>query len=268
MADLQLCLLGTFEVCRDFVPIPHGAWRHPLAQKLLKLILLRRPDPVPIAEAARLLGGVPESEILAAVAQANRVLAPGAFLLADSCGLIRFEAGPHCWIDLDAMLSHYDTGVSAAARGVMLPAVLAFQEADALYQGALLEELQEPWAAPARKRIAELYIEILERLAEGHAVLARYQDAVGFCHKALAHDPLRESAYQRMMVYYYYLGDLLASQEAYDACRQVLEDRGRTISEETAALWQSLSAGRLAASPAQAAAAAVSASGRRLPKDR
>lgn len=266
MAELQLCLLGTFQVCRDFAPAPHGAWRHPLAQRLLKLILLRRPDPVPLLEASSLLGNVPGQELLAALSQANLVLAPQAALKLDAGGALRLEAGPSCWIDLDAMLSHYHAGVNAAARGVMLPAVLALQEADALYQGALLEETQEPWVLPARARVEAIYIEILERLAEGHAVLARYQDAVGFCHKALAHDPLRESAYQRMMVYYYYLGDAVAAREAYDACRQALESAGCAVSAETAALWQNLSRGQVSPPAAQVAAASADA-GRRLPKN-
>jgi|GEM_PF-3040326 len=238
MTDLQICLLGSFQVSWDFKPVPASQWGDPRTQRLLKLLLLRRPAPVPAAEAAMLLGGVDPDELIPRI---NRVLSPAAAVKQSPEGLIHFESTPSCWIDLDTMHEQYQTGVSAALRGEMLSAVLAFQEADALFQGDLLEEVQEPWVTEPRRRLRAVYTEILDRLAEGHAVLARYQDAVGFCHKALAHDPLREITYQRMMVYYYYLGDLQGAREAYEECGRVLADTGRHPSLETQALWQRLS---------------------------
>ncbi|MFZ5816457.1 MAG: bacterial transcriptional activator domain-containing protein [Bacillota bacterium] len=237
MAELQISLLGSFQVSWDFRHVPASAWGDPKAPRLLKLVLLRRPDPVAQQEAVSLLGVRELSPLVAAV---NRVIQPAAALRLLPGGAVAFEPSAQCWIDLDAMLHHYQTGVSAALRGEMLAAVLAFQEADGLYLGDLLEELQEPWVIEPRRKLQAIYIEILDRLAEGHAVLARYQDAVGFCHKALAHDPLREITYQRMMVYYYYLGDMGGAREAYQACRQALADSGRSLSAETVALWERL----------------------------
>lgn len=264
MADLQICLLGTFQVCWDFAPVAPAAWRDQLAPRLLKLVLVRRPDPVPVEEAARLLGR--HGGVLTALEQVNRVLHPAA-ALAEEGGLIRFEPDPACWIDLDAMLDQYRTGSSAFARGQMLPAIMAFQEADALYQGALLdEERQESWVLEPRRRVAELYNDILDRLAEGHAVLARYQDAVGFCHKSLAHDRLREATYQRLMVYYYYLGDLSAAADTYQNCQEALAGVGRTLSPATADLWIRLSHCELPGAPHARAAAARQDEPRRRPR--
>lgn len=236
MAELQICLLGSFQVSWDFKPVAASAWGEPRAARLLKFVLLRRPEPVTEDVIARLLGPLDLPRLVAAV---NRVIQPGAVLELRPDGLA-FTPGPACWIDLDAMLHQYQTGVNAALRGEMLASVLAFQEADAIYQGDLLEEIQEEWVREPRRRLRAIYTEILDRLAEGHAVLARYQDAVGFCHKALAHDPLREITYQRMMVYYYYLGDMGGAREAYDACRLALADAGRQLSGETTALWERL----------------------------
>lgn len=238
MAELQICLLGSFQVSWDFKPVAASSWSNGKALRLLKLVLVRRPEPVPEQEAARLLGVADPAALTAAV---NQVIEPGGRLTLTADRRIAFEAGPACWIDLDALLQHYQAGVNAALRGEMLASVLALQEADGLYQGDLLEEVQEPWVAEPRKRLHAIYIEILDRLAEGHAVLARYQDAVGFCHKALAHDPLREVTYQRIMVYYYYLGEMVGALEAYQACRQTLEDAGRPVSAETMLLWEQLS---------------------------
>ncbi len=274
MAELQICLLGSFEVCRDFAPLGHHVWQCPWAANLLKLVLIRRPDPVPATEALRLLGpGRTLEELPAAVEAVNQVLQPQAALVLDGPqsrdgdghprldqSSLRFAPSPQCWIDVDAMRSHYEAGVKAASRGDMFPAILAFQEADALYQGDLLEELQAPWLVEPRRRLRQLYTEILERLAEGHAVLARYQDAVGFCHKALAHEPLRESTYQRMMVYYYYMGDMAGAEEAYRACQEALTGAGRQVSEETVALWDQLRRRELPANPGASAAAAMEAS--------
>lgn len=237
MAELQICLLGSFQVSWDFKPVAASAWGDGRAARLLKLVLVRRPEPVEREEITRLLGPVDLAALTAAV---NKVISPGASLWMLPDGGVAFEPSRACWVDLDALLHHYQTGVSAALRGEMLSAVLAFQEADGLYQGDLLEEVNDGWVAEPRSRLQAIYTEILDRLAEGHAVLARYQDAVGFCHKALAHDPLREVTYQRMMVYYYYLGDLAGAQEAFEACRQALAESGRGLSDETAALWERL----------------------------
>ncbi|MFZ5827009.1 MAG: bacterial transcriptional activator domain-containing protein [Bacillota bacterium] len=255
MAELQICLLGSFQASWDFKPVSGSAWGDARAIRLLKLVLLRRPDPVPEEEVAKLLG---LADPAALTARVNQVIQPAAALQIWPSGAIGFHAGEACWIDLDAMLHHYQTGVSAALRGEMMAAVLAFQEADGLYQGDLLEEVQEPWVTEPRKRLRAIYTEILDRLAEGHAVLARYQDAVGFCHKALAHDPLREVTYQRMMVYYYYLGDMSGARDAYQACRQALEENRRPVSEETISLWERLNRREVSVeSPALLAAPAV-----------
>lgn len=257
MVELQICLLGSFQVCRDFAPLPATVWRNPLAFKLLKLILVMRPDGVPadilssmkgfeVADPVRLPGLVDEI---------RRVLEPQATVVLEQ-GRIHFRPGAQCWLDLDAMLAHYRAGVAAAARGEMFPAILAFQEADALYQGDLLEESQEPWLVKSRRDVQEVYTDTLDRLAEGHAVLARYQDAVGFCHKALSHDPLREATYQRMMVYYYYLGDMSGAAEAYQACREALAAAGRRVSADTDELWGQLSRCELPSAPGAKAAPA------------
>lgn len=237
MAELQICLLGSFQVSWDFKPVAASAWGDPRASRLLKRVLVRRPNPAPAEETARLIGAGDPAALVAAV---NRVIQPAALLQLGGDGSVAFVPTSGCWIDLDAMLHHYQTGVGAALRGEVLSAVLAFQEADGLYSGDLLEEIQEPWVTEPRQRLQAIYTEILDRLAEGHAVLARYQDAVGFCHKALAHDRLREVTYQRMMVYYYYLGDMAGAQEAYQACRQTLEENRRAMSEETQGLWERL----------------------------
>lgn len=264
MPELQICLLGSFEVSWDFNPVPPSAWRSPYAVRLLKLILLRRPQPVPPEEAVVLVGGgMVRADLGTAVEHIRRVLEPGASIMTDGSGALSFQAGPRCWIDVDALLSHYDAGLSASTRGEMLPAILAFQEADAIYQGDLLDEIQEPWVEEPRARLQHIYTDILDRLAEGHAVLARYQDAVGFCHKALSHAPLREETYQRMMVYYYYLGDLSGAADSIQACREAMEEAGRQISPETEALWGRLSRCELPGGPGTQAAAAEQRDSRR-----
>lgn len=240
MNDLQICLLGPFQVCWDFTPISITTWGSPWAPRLLKLLLVRRPDALLPAEVLRLLPGMTPGDIKPAIEAVLRILGGAADIRVEPAGGIYFEPGRRCWIDLDALLSHYRAGQKAAGRGDMRPAILAFQEADALYQGELLEEVQEPWVLARRREIHEIYTDILDRLAEGHAVLASYQDAIGFCHKALAYDPLREAVYQRMMVYHYYLGDREGASEAYQACRNALGGVGRSISQETDDLWQRL----------------------------
>ena len=256
MAELQICLFGSFSVSRDFIPVPPLTWRTPHAASLLKLVLVRRPERLTVAEAAAVLGhGATAEAVRTALRHLEAVLGEFAALSGDAEERIHFKPGPRCWFDLDSLQAHYRSGLQAAARGDMLPAILAFQEADALYQGDLLEETQEPWVQEPRRRFQAIYTEILDHLAEGHAVLGRYADAVGFCHKALSHEPLREVTFQRMMVYYYYLGDKAGMRDAYRTCREALEGAGRRISSETVALWERLTQKGLPPSGSSQAAA-------------
>lgn len=238
MAELHFYLLGSFAVYQDFTPLGDSLWRVPGCRGLLQVLLHHRPAGLLVEEACRLSRIAPD-RFDAAIGHLSAVLATGAAIVQEG-DAIRLELGPKCWVDLDAFRSHYRAGVCAAGRGEMLPAVLAFQEADGLYQGEYLEELHGPWLAPVRTRLRQLYTEVLDRLAEGHAVLARYLDAIGFCQKALAHDPLREAVYQRLMVYAYYLGAPDEAEAAYRQCVAMLAACGRDPDPETEALWQQL----------------------------
>lgn len=238
LAELQFYLLGSFQACRDFVPLRESLWRVPGSKPLLQILLHHRTKGVTTAEACQLARLTPD-HFPAAVQHLNQVLVDGAVIAAED-ERWRIRLGAKCWVDADAFRSHHRAGVRAAGRGEMLPAVLAFQEADALYQGEYLEELHGAWLARPRAELRRLYTEILDRLAEGHAVLARYPDAIGFCHKALVHDPLREAVYQRMMVYSYYLGVPEEAEDAYRQCVTVLAAVGRKPGPETEALREQL----------------------------
>jgi DNA-binding SARP family transcriptional activator len=238
VAELQFYLLGQFQACWDFTPIKDSTWRVAGSRPLVQLLIACRPDGVAEHEACRLLRLSPEA-LREAAGHLNAVLEGGAAVVYEEERL-RIEPGAQCWVDVDTFRAHYRAGVAAAARGEMLPAIMAFQEADALYQGDYLEELQEDRVDRQRTEYQQLYTEILDRLAEGHAVLARYQDAIGFCHKALVRDPYREATYQRMMVYYYYLGAFEEAEEAYRQCRGALAEVGRAPGPETEALREQL----------------------------
>lgn len=238
MPELQFYLLGQFQACWDYVPFKESVWRVPGSRQLAQLLLAHRPQGLTGYEAANQLR-LSLAGVEAAASHLAQLFQGGATILHDN-GAYRLTPGPMCWVDSDAFRAHYQAGVAGLGRGEMLPAMMAFQEADALYQGEYLEEMQAPWAVAARAEFQRLYTDTLDHLAEGHAVLSRYQDAVGFCHKALARDPLREATYQRMMVYYYYLGAYEDALEAYRQCVAALEEAGRTASAETEELWQQL----------------------------
>lgn len=238
LAELQFYLLGSFQACRDFIPLRESLWRVPGSKPLLQILLHHRAKGVTTAEACQLARLAPD-RFHGAVQHLNQILADGAAIVVED-DRWRIHLGAKCWVDADAFRSHYRAGVRAAGRGEMLPAVLAFQEADALYQGEYMEELQGVWLARTRVELLRLYTEILDRLAEGHAVLARYPDAIGFCHKALVLDPLREAVYQRMMVYSYYLGVPEEAEDAYRQCVTVLAAVGRKPGPETEALREQL----------------------------
>jgi len=260
MKELQICMLGDFQLCWDYRPISESFWPHPMAKSLLKMVLISRPNSLSASEAVRRLGnGMEAGEISSLVKLVDSMLQPAASILLSSGDLIQFNKGPRCWIDYDALIAHYKQGIDSASRGEIFPAILALQEADALYQGDLLEEVNDFWVEQPRRELRQIYIDTLDRLTEGYSVLARYHDAIGYCHKSLSQDPLREATYQRMMVYYYYMGNLVGVEESFRACTGALADVGRQVDPVTVELWERLSRYQMPTSPLAQAATSLQA---------
>src|SRR5690606_4647794 len=72
-------------------------------------------------------------------------------------------------------------------------AIAAFREAQALYRGDYMEaDLYADWCAEERERLLDIYIDVVNALAELNFAAGDYASAAQDCHTALVREPCRE----------------------------------------------------------------------------
>jgi len=103
-------------------------------------------------------------------------------------------------------------------------AVTLLDRAVALYTGAFLEQLEAEWCAEERDRLEQRYLRALERLSDAHAAAGELTECVAAAERLLARDPLRESAYARIIRACLRLGDRAGALRVYTRCVAVLRD--------------------------------------------
>jgi DNA-binding SARP family transcriptional activator len=113
-----------------------------------------------------------------------------------------------------------------------------------LYPGDYLPEtLYETWAAEERERLATLFLETADRLAEALIQGERYTEAIDLSQRILAQDNCWERAYRHLMLAYERLGDRGQVGRTYQKCIQTLRDELDVApSPETENLYESLTA--------------------------
>jgi two-component SAPR family response regulator len=106
------------------------------------------------------------------------------------------------WIDTDTFETLISEAAMLQSQHKWDEALNCYKQAKHLYRGDYLEEdVYEDWCAEERERLRELYLEMLARIAECHAELNQYAEAVHICRKALVFDPCRENFHCALMEY-------------------------------------------------------------------
>ncbi len=146
------------------------------------------------------------------------------------------------WIDTDTFETLISEGAMLQSQHKWDEALNCYKQAKHLYRGDYLEEdVYEDWCAEERERLRELYLEMLARIAECHAELDQYAEAVHICRKALVFDPCQENFHCALMGYLVKYGhpDLALAQ--YRHCQQVLtRELGAEPLPETQRLYQQI----------------------------
>ncbi len=160
MGEVRLTLLGGFAASVDGIAVSDRAWRLKKARELVKLLALARDHRLHRDQAMdalwRELGATAAANNLnQAVHVARRVLDLGVIESRD--GLLVLAAG----VDVD--VDHFEQA-AGYARQVETPA--AYRSAIALYGGELLPENRyDDWAIDRREELAEVALELEERIA-------------------------------------------------------------------------------------------------------
>lgn len=103
-------------------------------------------------------------------------------------------------------------------------AVALLQRAVALYSGAFLEQCQADWCVEERDRLEQRYLRALERLSDAHAAAGELTECIAVAERLLVRDPLRESAYARIVRAYIRLNDRPGAVRCYERCAALLRE--------------------------------------------
>lgn len=252
--SLRIQTFGQFNIWRDGLLI--DPWDRVQATTIVKLLLIRRaaggravsPDeliewlwPDSDAETGR-------KKLLPLLSNARRTLEPDIeprdsnFILRSSGGYYFDLSGDVTW-DVLEFQGHITAGNGYQRAGDLDAASTAYQAARALYLGDFLaEDRYAPWAIPQRRALQMEYRDMLSNLAEAHAALGHYAQAIDAGQAALDVDPLLESVYRQLMRYYYCAGDKGQALKVYRNCAKLFDELfGEGPTPQTKHLFQSIS---------------------------
>jgi LuxR family maltose regulon positive regulatory protein len=244
--QLRITTLSAFQVWRGKAAVPANSWQREKARHLFQLLITYRNAPLERDQICEHLW--PQAD--AATAQRNfkimlnalyQVLEPEREPGSDSAFIQRqgkiYCLRPNADIWLDA-----EQFIQAARRAASNPDLELLQRAVGLYSGDYLPDaLYETWAAGERERLATLFLESADRLAEMLIMNKRYTETVELCQRILGQDNCWERAYRHQMLAYHALNDRGQVGRTYQRCVQTLhEELDVSPTPETEELYQRL----------------------------
>jgi ATP/maltotriose-dependent transcriptional regulator MalT/DNA-binding SARP family transcriptional activator len=242
-------LLGGFVLERGGWPVDERAWERPMAQRIVRLLLVRRGELVLEDELLEAFwpGRPPRSArpaLQVAMSRARAVVdPPGAeeSAIRSAGGGYRLVLGPRDAVDVDAFERAADAAL--AERGPARRARLT--AAGAAWTGEPLpEDRYADWAIPWRERLMRRHLAVLAALLEAHLAAGEPVAAIEAGHRALDAEPLDEAIHRGLMTAYARAGRRGRALRQYLECRRALVDElGVEPGEETAALHRRILAG-------------------------
>lgn len=130
------------------------------------------------------------------------------------------------------------TGRSHQRAGRYAEAIAAFRQAQSLYGGDYMEaDLYADWCAEERERLLDIYIDVVNALAELNFIAGDFASAAQDCYTALVREPCRESAHRLLMQSLIALNRPDRALRQFERCRAVLAaELGVAPAPETAAV--------------------------------
>jgi len=110
-----------------------------------------------------------------------------------------------------------------------------------LYDGDLLEGVDEEWCLYERERLSLIHLNTLLKLMVYHRSHHTYTLGIEYGERILAFDNTRENVHREMMLLYWLLGEPQMALVQYHHCEQILRDQvGVEPTEETRNLYQQM----------------------------
>jgi DNA-binding SARP family transcriptional activator/tetratricopeptide (TPR) repeat protein len=180
----------------------------------------------------------------------------GPFLLVNG-GAVQFNPASDHRVDATTFTSFLQACVEHGHRtGEECDACLQrLIEAVAVYRGPFLQGLTIPdsvpfeeWATTRREQLHRQAQEALQRLAAAHERRGEYEQGLVYAWRQVELDPWHEEAQRQLMRLLAVSGQRGAALAQYEACRRVLiEELGTEPAPDTAALYERIRSGALAA---------------------
>ncbi len=258
MQQIDVKMLGAFEVRRGGVPIQGHEWGRQKNRLLLKYFLAHRGTPITQEQLIEVIYSERPSmalsrNLLGRISEVRRILEPdlkkgnqSTFIVRVNQGTYLFPAEAPCTTDVEAFDEAMRQGGSLFAREQWKPASHAYKRALDLYAGDFLaEDLYEEWTTPLRERLRVQFREALINAGTCRIELGAFQDAIREFDRAIELDRADQAAFRGKIAALYHMSDLNRALQTFEELEQVLEDEGYDPDPETHELRRALLSGSL-----------------------
>ncbi len=230
---LEVRCLGRFEIRSSSREI--GYWQSIKAREVLQYLLIKPREPVvketiiealwpecaPRAANNNLKAAIHSLRItLKSLFTQNPSLASVLYLQ----GSYRINPDINLWMDIEEFEKRFACGRRLEKDGRVPEAMFEYENAEALYRGDyLVDEPYKEWTMLRREALKDIYLFILNKLAQNAFDSAEYESCIVYCQKILSKDPCREESYRKLMSCFCRLGQKNRSLRWYEICRQTIQ---------------------------------------------
>jgi LuxR family transcriptional regulator, maltose regulon positive regulatory protein len=144
--------------------------------------------------------------------------------------------------DVDDFDNHHERGRRLEKDLRMREAAIEYEKAIELYRDDyLVEDLYEDWTMVERERLANAYVDILDRLAVHYMEVGQHQESIRVCYRVLEKYRCHEDSYRLLMQCYANLGLRARALHHFRMCEQILgQEYGTSPSPKTRSLYLKL----------------------------
>ena len=230
---ISINLLGAFSITRDYLEIDDKEWKREKAKELFLYLLLNKERYITKDELLHVLwpngNDVAMTRDFKVIYNAClKVLEPERNAREESAYIIRknsmFQLHPSVVesTDVESFKKFATLGLEEREPSIANEWLLI---AVSLYKGNLLEEYQHlEWVQQKRDELINLYILVIERIAQNFTRLKKYKKVITWAEKLLQLDNTWEEGYRLLMLSYYYLNNRPQAVKWYEKCVEVLEN--------------------------------------------
>ena len=247
---LRVQTLGSFQVWRGDVEIPHSGWRREKSRQLFQILIINRGGPRDRDQLCEHLWpgadpGTSQRNFKVALSTLYNVLEPERAPGSDSAYIVRsgstYSIRPHAdiWLDTEIFID-----IIQRAENTKDAEIIREQYKKALdrYAGEFLPDARyETWAAAERERLSVYHLRVADQYCQLCLDIKNPEDVISLCKNILSIDNCWERAYRHLMLAYDQVGDHGQVARTYQRCVDTLRDElDVPPAPETEALYKRL----------------------------